>query len=304
MDEAAPAWSEQTKAWVAAQGISITGEVTEPHHTPRSTALRLRTSEGIIWLTVASGVPSPEPRLLQALAAYDAPHVLRPLAVDADRGWLLLPDGGPTLRSVLDRDPDLGQWERALPRYAELQRAVERRALPGTVDQRPERLPALLDGLLGTVGIDAALLPDLRALQPRFTSWCDELASSAVLPTLEHGALHDGNVFTQLLFFDFKDAALACPLSSLLVTLRSVAARWSLEPGAPELRRLRDSYLEAWTDLHTREELELLTLLATRVGKVGKALAWRRALAGVTDPGPDAEAAPGWVEELLEPDIF
>ena len=101
-------------------------------------------------------------------------------------------------------------------------------------------------------------------------------------------------------FFDWGDADLAFPFTSMLVTLRVARSRW------PDLAlaRLRDAYLEAWTDTHSRAELELLTLLATRAGKVGRAAAWVRALTDVPDPGEHREAAPGWLEELLEEDVF
>ena len=304
MDWNSPKWRDEAITWAGAQGISVSGEVTQPHLRPWSTALRLPTTEGIVWLKAGCPGTSYEAGLLQTLSAYDAPHVLRPLAVDAARGWVLLPDGGPTLRSALDRDPDLGMWERALVRYAELQRAVEGRPLPGADDQRPITMPGRLATLLDTVEVAADRLPELLRVPPRYGEWCEELTGSLVPMTLQHDDLHDNNVFAQLVFFDFGDAVLGHPFSSLLVTLRSVAGRWSLEPGAPELRRLRDAYLEAWTDLHSREELELLALLATRVGKVGRVLSWQRALAEADDPGEWAEAVPGWLEELLEPDVF
>jgi hypothetical protein len=96
------------------------------------------------------------------------------------------------------------------------------------------------------------------------------------------------------------------PFGSLLVVLRSAARRWQLPAEDPVLRRIRDAYLEAWTDVHSRAELELLALLATRVAKVGRAVGWQRALRAVppAEQGEDAEAVPGWLEELLEPDVF
>jgi hypothetical protein len=297
-----PAFRAEALAWAAAQGVEPDGDVSQPQVRPWSTALRIPTRDGLVWLKAGGPGTAFEAGLLRALHAYGAPHLLEPLATDVHRGWVLLPDGGPTLRTVLDRDPDLRHWERALSKYAELQRAVEHRVLPGADDQRPQRMPELLDRLLRELPVEPRA--ELEALQPRFASWCDELATSGVLPTLQHDDLHDNNVFATDVFYDWGDAVLAFPFSSLLVTLRSAAARWQLEPGAPELERLRDAYLEAWTDRHSRTELELLTLLATRVGKVGRAAAWRRALQGVTDPGEHAEAAPGWLEELLEPDVF
>lgn len=286
-------------SWVEEQGVLPRGRVTQPRVRPWSTALRIPTADGVVWLKAAGPGCAFEAGLLRALAAYDAPHVLRPLAVDPARGWLLLPDGGPVLRET---SPRLRDWEPVLAGYGELQRAVEHRPLPGVEDLRPHLLPGLLEELLSTVPTDRT--DELRALQPRFAQWCDELAASGVRPTLQHDDLHDGNVFVDGTVFDLGDACLAHPFSSLLVTLRVAAARYDLPPGDPGLERLRDAYLEPWTDALSRLELELLALLAVRVGKVGRARAWQRALQGVADPGEHAEAVPGWLEELLEPDDF
>ena len=292
-------WRGEVLDWVAEQGVRPHGEVTQPRLRPWSTALRIPTREGVAWFKAGGSGCAFEAGLLQALALYDAPHCLRPLAVDVDRGWMLLPDGGPTLRETA---PALSDWERVLTGYAVLQRSVEGRVLPGVEDLSPHLLPSVLDDLLATVAVDG--IEDLRAMQPRFAGWCDELATSAIVDTVQHDDLHDGNVFADGTVFDFGDACLAHPFSSLLVTLRVAQDRFALPAGGAELRRLRDAYLEPWTDRHSRAELELLALLAVRVGKVCRVRAWQRALAGVADPGEHAEAVPGWLEELLEEDVF
>ncbi|MGZ6826149.1 MAG: phosphotransferase [Mycobacteriales bacterium] len=299
MEWTSAAFRADALGWAQEHGVRPRGRVTQPRVRPWSTALRIPTEDGVVWLKAAGPGCAFEAGLVRALAAYGAPHVQRPLAVDVQRGWLLLPDGGPVLRET---SPRLRDWEPVLAGYGELQRAVEHRPLPGAEDLRPQVLPALLDGLLDTVPTDRT--DELRALQPRFAGWCDELAGSGVLPTLQHDDLHDGNVFADGTVFDLGDACLAFPFSSLLVTLRVAVDRYSLAPGDPALERLRDAYLEPWTGTHTRLELELLALLAVRIGKVGRARAWQRALQGVPDPGAHAEAVPGWLEELLEPDDF
>ena len=299
MDWISPAFRAAALAWVEEQGVRPHGQVTQPRVRPWSTALRIPIRDGVVWLKAGGPGCAFEAGLLATLAGHGAPHLLTPIAVDAERGWMLLPDGGPTLRET---GGTLEDWERVLPKYAELQRFLEHRALPGVDVLTPALLPGLLEHLLDTVPVTP--LAELRSLQPRFAGWCDELAASAIVPTLQHDDLHDNNILASDVIFDFGDASLAHPFSSLLVTLRSAADRWSLAPGAPELQRLRDAYLEAWTDVHDRAELELLALLATRVGKVGRVLAWQRALLGVDDPGEHAEAVPGWLEELLEADVF
>lgn len=299
---ALPTWLDEAVDWAAGHGVALDGPVVVAKTRPWSTVLRLPTGEGWVYLKAPGPGTAYEGALLQAFAGYGVPHVPRPLAVHPERGWLLLPDGGRTLREALVLDPGRAsvEWEVLLPRYAALQRAVEGLPLPGLPDRTPVRLPGLLDGLLSTVPVDPDLLPDLRRLEPRFAGWCSELAD--VPPTVQHDDLHGGNVFVQRgahVVFDWGDACLAVPFASLLVVQRSLSGRI-------DLRRLRDCYLEAWTDRYSRAELELLALLATRVGKVGRVLAWQRALAGATDAGraEHADAVAGWLEELLEPDVF
>ena len=79
--------------------------------------------------------------------------------------------------------------------------------------------------------------------------------------SLQHDDLHDANIFVPYdgvgpyRVFDWGDASVAHPFTTLLVTLRVVAYRLELAGGAPELLRLRDAYLEPWTGEHDRATL-------------------------------------------------
>lgn len=123
--------------------------------------------------------------------------------------------------------------------------------------------------------------------------------------TVQHDDLHDGNVFVAddgYRFFDWGDASIAHPFGTLLVTLRSVAYAFELSPGDPALVRLRDTYLEAWTDRYDRATLREAADLAMTVATVSWSLSWRRALA-TTDPARAeyAAAVPGWLAEVFAP---
>jgi len=307
--------------WVAAQldrhGLRVTGVAGAPRDRPWSTVLPVPTSGGTVWFKANAAGTVYEPRLLGALANWRAPHVLTPLAVDAERAWSLLPDGGTTLRETLARRPDLRHWERLLSDYADLQRALAVRVsdLPalGVPDLRPAAMPghlaalladgdALLLGLPG--GMSEQTLTRLRGMEEEYAGWCARLDDSGIPPSLQHDDLHDGNVFVRpggYAIFDWGDAVVAHPFGSLLVALRSIAARFGLPPGSAELRRLRDAYLEPWSEGRETAELAEVVDLAVHVATVGRALCWQRALAGVAGPerAEHAEAVPGWLEELL-----
>ncbi|MFG1886303.1 phosphotransferase [Micromonospora sp. NPDC049051] len=318
-----PGWRDAALDWIGERlgrhGRRIVGPV-EPRVRPWSLVWRVPTDGGDVWFKANNPGTRYEAALLAALARLAPGRVLDPLAVDADRGWSLLPDGGRTLRDALGGDRSLlARWEQVLPEYAELQRAVapaagELLAL-GVPDHRPEALPELFEALLedeesllsGTEdGLTAEAHERLRAHRPAFAEDCRRLAGSGVAPTVQHDDLHDGNVFVAgagYRFFDWGDASVAHPFGTLLVTLNSVADAFGLPEGDPALARLRDAYLEPWSEGHDPATLREAARLAVRVTRVSRALSWRRALRGA-DPGRAeyAAAVPGWLQELFAPD--
>ncbi|MBM7083011.1 aminoglycoside phosphotransferase family protein [Micromonospora sp. MMS20-R2-29] len=333
-----PQWRATALDWVTGQldrhGRRVTGPV-EARQRPWSLVWQVPTDAGPYWFKANNPGTAYEAVLLAELPRLAPGLVLDPVAVDPARGWSLLPHGGPSLRDLAEPDPT--RWADVLAAYANLQRTVSPLAddlvALGVPDHRPAALPALLAGLLddraallldpgpgdpdarpeATAGdgdgsddgrLDAATYERLRAYQPRFTEDCGRLADTGIPASVQHDDLHDGNVFAAdgYRFFDWGDASVAYPFGTLLVTLRSVAHTYSLPEGDPVLLRLRDAYLEAWTDRHDRAALREAAGLAVRVTTVSRALSWRRALA-TTDPGRAeyADAVPGWLGELFAP---
>ncbi|HEX6920646.1 MAG TPA: phosphotransferase [Actinomycetes bacterium] len=318
-----PAWRAAAEEWVAARlaehGLAVTGETEQTHARPWSTVLRVPTAAGPVWFKASASGTAYEAPLLTALAGWTPDQVLVPLAADTGRGWLLLPDGGTTLRAQQAGHTDLAHWERGLVEYGELQRRVESRAddmvALGVPDLRPAALPARLADLLDDEelllvgrpdGLTRAQLDRLRADLPTYARWCADLASTGVAPSLQHDDLHDANLFVgngHYRVFDWGDASVAHPFTTLLVSLRVVADRLQLPYGAPELLRLRDAYLEPWTAEHDRAGLAEACRLALRVGAVGRALAWQRALVNATPAAMQrfGGGPAGWLLELYQP---
>ncbi|KXK60847.1 phosphotransferase [Micromonospora rosaria] len=325
-------WQRQARDWIDGHldrgGRRVNGPV-EPRLRPWSLVWRVPTDGGPVWFKANGPATGYEAPLVAALARLVPGAVVAPIAVDPDRGWLLLPDGGPTLREATapqrdaadpaDARAGLARWERALTGYAELQLAavghVDELLALGVPDHRPEALPALLADLLDDRaalrgGADGGLTPEtyqrLRAYQPDFAALCARLAGSGLPVTVQHDDLHDGNVFVdggRDRFFDWGDASIGHPFGTLLVTLRSAAYTFGLEPGDPALVRLRDAYLEPWSARYDRRTLLAAVGPAVTVAKVGRSLAWRRALA-TDDPSRAeyADAVPGWLAEVFAPD--
>ena len=192
---------------------------------------------------------------------------LTPLALDVERGFLLLPDGGPTLRESEGARTDLAAWERMFQEYAAMQRGLE----PCVDELRRDRADrsrgptscprcgtALLADdrllLLGDEdGLTEAQRDELVAEQPAYAARCAELAAYGIPLSLQHDDLHDNNVFGPaepggpLRVFDWGDAVVGHPFGVLLISLRVVSDLLEVAESAPEVRRLRDAYLEPWT---------------------------------------------------------
>jgi Phosphotransferase enzyme family len=340
--EPAQACWDAVGAWVREvaerRGIVPAGEPVQFHAAPWSTVARVPTGAGPLWFKANGPGSAYEPALLDALGRWQPAWVVPPVAVDPGRAWSLSPDGGRTLRAHLGagsgtpgsgpRAPGSGsggsgawaaRWADLLGEYGRLQRSLADRVddmlALGVPDLRPARLPARLDELLADPAVRTGVSADqherLSRLRPRYADWCAELAAGAVPASVQHDDLHDANVFVSdrgYRFFDWGDASVAHPFGSLLVALRVAAYRFDLPPGDPALHRLREAYLEPWDGAggHTRAELVRLSELAVRVTKVSRALAWRKALLGVPADlvGDYADSVPGWLAELLEPDLL
>ncbi len=314
------AWQGAALGWAraASQGVgaTVTGW-TQPHVRPWSTVLRLENARDPLWLKANGDGTRHEARVLALFAELELPHTQRPLAVDVERGWTLLPDGGPTAREahggLLPLDDTVG----LLTNYAELQRATEPHVdaflAAGVDDLRPRRMPVVLTSVLDELaqappprGLDGASVARLRSLMPAYVDACAELDAGPVQPALQHDDLHSNNVFQrECVVFDWGDCVVGHPFGTLLSSLNSVAHHHRLDRDDPALRRLADAYTEAWSDVADRATLRRQVELAVRVGPLTRVLAWRRALEGVDEDALDewGDNVGGWLTEIESDDL-
>ncbi|MFF3782129.1 phosphotransferase [Streptomyces sp. NPDC001933] len=311
-------WRADALGWaergLAAHGLRETGP-RKVRLRPWSVLVRMSVAGGeAVWFKANPPASAFEAGLTEALARWVPGYVLRPLAVDADRGWSLLPDGGTLFRDALDSAADRTAadpraWEEPLRQYAGMQRAlvpyageIERLGVPGA---RTPDLPATYDRIVaGNTALEPADRRALGELRPRLVEWCEELAGVGIADTLDHADLHDGQLFApepgRFTFFDWGDAAVAHPFCSFLVP--ALAARERFGPEA--LPRLRDAYLEQWTGHgRTPAELRRALSLAWRLGAIGRARSWGRLFPGASSGGVDAQGARWLLELLAEPPL-
>jgi hypothetical protein len=293
-----PEWLAGAEAWIR-ERADVAGELDQFHVRWWSTVIRVPTRDGDLYFkAVAKGFLF-EPPLTAKLFELKPDRVTAVVDVDVERGWMLMRDAGRRFREIVRSPADLRHWELALPRYAELQLAAtpladELLAL-GVPDARLSVLPGHLHTALAQPvrGLTPAQQERVLEALPEFEAMCGELAAYGIPETIQHDDLHDGQVFLRdgrYLFFDWGDSCISHPFHSLTVTLRANAARLGLEPGGPELQRLRDAYLEPFGDLQEAANLAYWT------GTVARALAWDRFVRsgfGYTEPGDDLATAYG-----------
>ena len=293
-----PDWLAEAEAWIR-ERVTVAGELDQFHVRWWSTVIRVPTGgEDIFFKAVAPGFEF-EPALTVRLFELAPDRVTPVVDADLDRAWMLMRDAGTRLRELVLTPSDLRHWELALPRYAELQLtatpiAEELLAL-GVPDARLAVLPEQLRAVLAEPVRGMPVAEQERALEalPEFEALCRELAAYGIAETIQHDDLHDGQVFVRdgrYVFFDWGDSCISHPFHSLTVNLRAAAAKLHLEPGGPEVRRLRDAYLEPFGGLGEAADL------AYRTGTVGRALAWDRFARsgfGYTEPDDDLATAHG-----------
>ena len=298
------AWRAQAEGWIdrrlAEAGLERTGVVEQPRVRPWATVLRAPTTSGVVWMKAAGPATAFEAGLY-ALLAREAPgEVLAPLALDAPRGWMLLPDGGLSLGERLDGAEQAGAMTAALAQYGRLQRALapHAAALPalGVPDMRPERMPGRFEEALEAARASAppvrapaapstspaspaAGLAAVEALRDDVARWCERLAASPVPDSLDHNDLHAFNVLGSgpFRFYDWGDAVVAHAFAALLVPSQVL--------GGAVLERARHAYLDAFADLAPQAELLEVAALARRVAIVARALTWERALRSAREQG-------------------
>jgi hypothetical protein len=292
----------------------MSGPIEQAHVRHWSIVLRVPTGDGDLYFKATAPDFAQEPALTEALARWRPDCILAPLAIERERGWMLMQDGGKRLRESLAGPADIWRWESILTLFANVQidlahRAEEMLAV-GAPDHRLTTLPVLYERLLGDTqalrldlpqGVTSAELDRLRALAPKITEICGRLADCGLPETLDDKDLHDGNIFVRdkgCFFFDWGDACVAHPFFSGVAALRGIEDRFELTWDGSELSHLRDVYLEPWNRYGSRDELIAAFELAIPLALISGALGWQTIVPRYPAESPDAVST--WLQELLE----
>jgi hypothetical protein len=281
------AWRAEVDAWIAGRlaerGLAISGPIEQPHVRRWATVLRVPTASGAVFFKANEPALRHEAAVVEFVSARHPDLVPAPLAIDRERGWLLMADAGTRLRELVSGERDLARWLDILPRYARLQidlaRDAETLVELGLPDLRLSRLPEAFDGLLrelrsAAVGDGAGLTEDelgrLDDAATRLPALCRELAAFAIPETIQHDDLNDGQVFVRddvPRLLDWADACVSHPFFSLSVALEGVI-QWGVDDieGSVDTAPFRDAYLAPFAREWPRSDLREAVRIALRLG--------------------------------------
>src|SRR5829696_2707653 len=304
---AARGWFDQAEGWLrdtmAAIGRPVTGPPAQVRAWELSCVLRAPTATGDVWFKTNATLPQfvNEGEVITALSELFGDRVPAPLAVDPERGWMVLDDVG----------PEVG-WEAPLEVVEEVARSFPRLQVEaaghagrllaaGCLDRRLGRLAAQAEAWLPDLeatgelpGIDDATWLSggeraaLQAALPQLRACCEELAGLAVPPSLVHGDLHLGNVArgpAGYRFFDWTDACVAHPFLDLATIRRGTSYAEGDDQRERELReRLVGAYLPEWAAFEPPDRLARAVRLAAPLGALHQAVSYRAIVASQQPP--------------------
>jgi hypothetical protein len=252
-----PDWAQQTAAWL---GEHLTDPGPIKINRTRSWSLigTTTSSDDRYWLKQVARPIGHEPALTFALERLIPRYLPEVVAAGGDR---LLTRHVPR-RLDLEAKGGLGPlWERVVGRYAELQIELA----PFAAD-----LPA----------------PDgsPEAIVRRFGQRAEPIVAAlgdSVPLTVVHLSVTGKNVCirdSEPVFIDWAAGAFGHPFCGLAKTIRVFVRHHGVRPGAAVLRRLRDAYLEPWTDFAPARELRRVFAAAYALGALCRAAAKERVL--------------------------
>jgi len=316
-----PGWFEEAVKWLQEEltrrGYTTLGNVEQVKVFVFGAVLRIQTNQGYLYFKALLPTVQNEAALILELAKGWPEHVPQIVAYDLERRWLLMRDfGGETFV-----DFSSVHYETVLRTYARIQIGyaadAERWLRLGCPDQRLEKLPSLLTGVVAaarvgdarvTAGLTDAQLEKLSQLLPGLLEKYRQLEGLAIPATIVQQDFQWSNVAIKadgFVFFDWQDTVVSHPFFSMTRFLDYVPVPDGVDPSSPALghpddarrRRLRDAYLEPWQTVAPLNVLQAAFSLARELHLSYLAVRWFQNLALFASEGD--EAVPWVLGQLL-----
>ena len=269
-----------------------------------SALLRIETGNGCCYLKAAPDYFRSEGAVTALLAGHFPSAVPRPVALDSERGWMVLRDFGETLVG----ETGLDHWEGALDTMVSIQRAsvpiIEDLIRDGCRDRRPAvlltQIEAFAEGGLGPIPDGYATR--LRDAVPRFDELHAELEEAPIPDTLVHGDFHPANIAiedSRYVIFDWTDACVAHPFVDLQTFFHTFGPPTT---DAAVRERLLHRYLTGWEGVMPRNEAAFLYRRTEPLTAMHHAITYQAILERLdpTERWQWESHLPWWIDKALE----
>jgi hypothetical protein len=293
-----PGWRRHVVAWVdrelARRDEGPVVQIDQVRVWEFSQVLRMRTAKAELYFKARPRSGRAEPPLTRRLAEDHPESLPAVLAVEADRGWMLM---RAVRGSELTEVDEIARWEQAAATIARIQldwvgRGRELTALGcphRSIDGLVAQIAPLLEDRAAMQPRDAEALTDIEATElrrrrPDFEALGTELAGYAVPESLEHGDLWASHVIVsdgRPVFIDWEDASLSHPFFTPALLLLSLDYTEALARVPDARRRIQAAYLAAWRERGPlagwpQSHLDQAFQVALRVALLHYAIQFRR----------------------------
>ena len=301
-----PGWLAEASSWMVEQAAANGNQAIDPPRFQQlwglSVVLVASSPDGNVFFKCSAEVFQHEALITQSLAARTPEDVPEVMAVDANRGWMLMRDFDAA--DLGDQDQSL--WHEGLVAHARIQQSWLDRTDDLATLGLPIRSLTGLAAQVETMTDDASLWGRMpqnvrdqwQAAAPALSRSCLRLEEIGPGPTLVHGDLHPWNVAygpTGTRVFDWTDAAVSHPfidLATYVFRTRDLSVR----------RRLVDAYVAAWSKLGSEKSLQEAAALGLVVGALYQVQTYRALLPTLMSNGAEDGLAGGdisWVKRSL-----
>lgn len=271
---AQPGWFSEASEWIEEQLVKLEYKQIAPVEYIRnwslSSVLKVKTTGGNLYLKQASTcLPlfCDEPIVTAKLASLFPEHMPTVISIDCQHQWMLLADFG----KPIGNNVSLKIKQDIYSLFAQIQiRAIQQRNYlldVGCLDRRLEILQSQIEPLVNDKNalseLSAAEIEQLHTLAPYLKNLCSQLAIYKIPETLVHGDLHLRNVAryrNNYLFFDWTDSCISHPFFDLFELFieskqKSFLGRLNSLWQQKSKNRLRDQYLNQWSEYESKERL-------------------------------------------------
>ena len=301
-------WFSEASDWIHAQ-LEGVERIEQVKNWGISSVLRARTTSGDCYFKVstARALFAHEPLVTQALASRFPELIPAPMAVDAQRRWMILPDIGVSLEDVSNLS--LPDWQHLIGLYARLQREMVGQEAwlfrAGCLDRRAPVLKAhvreFLSNNAALSGLEPEVVAQVRSLEDQWLVACDQLSDTGIPDSLVHGDWGARNIAVQdgvYRFYDWTDACVAHPFFDVPTVLDDVVETFGEVAREPLLK----AYLEPWTDFAPLEQLKDILPVVQVAGCLHQAVSLWKILEGL-EPSAQFELSwqlPMWLRRAVE----